>query len=55
MINKQKEIIKKNQIKIFKLKSRGLPWWLSGKEYACQCRGHSWLPGLGKSHLPQSK
>jgi len=18
----------------------GLPWWYSGEEYACQCRGH---------------
>ena len=48
MINKQKEIIKKNQIKILKLKSRGLPWWLSGKENACQCRGHRLDPWSGK-------
>ena len=22
----------------------GLPWWLSGKKYACQCRRHSFDP-----------
>ena len=22
----------------------GLPWWLSGKESACQCRGHGFDP-----------
>ena len=30
----------------------GLPWWLSGKEYACWCRRHkklSSIPGLGRS------
>ena len=52
MINKQKEIIKKNQIKILKLKSRGLPWWLSGKENACQCRGHRLDPWSGKISNP---
>lgn len=51
MINKQKEIIKKNQIKILKLKSRGLPWWLSGKESVHQCRGRCLIPDLGRSHL----
>ena len=25
----------------------GLPWWLSGKEFTCQCR--SLIPGLGNS------
>ena len=24
--------------------STGLPWWLSGKESACQCRGHGFDP-----------
>ena len=29
----------------------GLPWWLSGKEHACQCRRHKrwgFNPGLGR-------
>ena len=26
----------------------GLPWWLSGKEYACQCRRHGFDPWVGK-------
>ena len=26
----------------------GLPWWLSGKEPACQCRGHRFDPSWGK-------
>ena len=26
----------------------GLPWWLSGKEYLCQCRRHSKEEGLEK-------
>ena len=28
----------------FKMDSPGLPWWLSGKESACQCRGHGFDP-----------
>ena len=30
----------------------GLPWWLSGKESACNAgdaRDAGWIPGLGKS------
>ena len=27
---------------------RGLPWWRSGWESACQCRGHGFEPGSGK-------
>jgi len=27
---------------------RGLPWWLSGKESACQCRRHQFDPWSGK-------
>ena len=27
---------------------RGLPWWLSGWESACQCRGHGFEPWSGK-------
>ena len=26
----------------------GLPWWLSGKEFACQCRRCGIDPGVGK-------
>ena len=26
----------------------GLPWWLSGKEYACQCRRCKFDPWVGK-------
>ena len=29
--------------------SRGLPWWLSSKESACQCRKLGFDPGLGSS------
>ena len=28
--------------------SDGLPWWLSGKEFACQCKRHSFSPWVGK-------
>ena len=37
----------------------GLPWWLSSKESACQCRRckfDSWvmkIPGVGNGNLPQ--
>ena len=27
----------------------GLPWWLSGKESACQCRRHGFEPWVGKN------
>ena len=27
--------------------SQGLPWWLSGGESACQCRGHRFGPWSG--------
>ena len=27
----------------------GLPWWLSGEEYACQVGDEGWIPGSGKS------
>ena len=27
---------------------QGLPWWLSGKESACQCRRHGFTPWSGK-------
>ena len=28
----------------FKIKTVGLPWWCSGWESACQCRGHGFEP-----------
>ena len=28
-----------------------LPWWLSGKEPACQCRRHGFNPWAGKIPL----
>ena len=31
----------------------GLPWWLSGKEFACQCRRRGFDPWVGK--IPWSK
>ena len=32
----------------FKIGSFGLPWWASGKESICQCRGHGFYAWLGK-------
>ena len=29
-------------------KQRGLPWWLSGEESACQCRRHRFNPWSGR-------
>ena len=29
-------------------KKKGLPWWYSGWESACQCRGHEFKPWSGK-------
>ena len=29
----------------------GLPWWLSGKESAHQCRRHGSVPDPGRSHM----
>ena len=34
--------------------SMGLPWCISGKEYACQCRRHRFDLGPGRSHMPRS-
>ena len=31
-----------------KVQSLGLPWWRSGWESACQCRGHGFEPWSGK-------
>ena len=37
---------------LFKNFFLGLPWWLSGKESACQCRRHGFDPWSGK--IPQA-
>ena len=31
-----------------KITSQGLPWWRSGWESACQCRGHGFEPWSGR-------
>ena len=31
----------------------GLPWWLSSKESACQCRRHGFDPWVGKNPLEE--
>ena len=33
---------------LFKKGSKGLPWWSSGQESACQCRGHKFDLWSGK-------
>ena len=40
-------IRKKEQILLLVLKT-GLPWWCSGWESACQCRGHGFEPWSGR-------
>ena len=32
----------------FKIYELGLPWWCSGWESACQCRGHGFEPWSGR-------
>ena len=34
----------KESRKSIKSAERGLPWWLSGKEFACQCRKNGFDP-----------
>ena len=31
-----------------KVLSTGIPWWCSGWESACQCRGHGFVPWTGR-------
>ena len=31
-----------------RMRKKGLPWWCSGWESACQCRGHGFEPWSGK-------
>ena len=33
---------------LLRLEEWGLPWWRSGRESACQCRGHGFEPWSGK-------
>ena len=35
-------------IRVFVYMCIGLPWWLSGKESACQAGDAGWIPGLGR-------
>ena len=39
--------------KTLKLKSLGLPWWLSGVESTCQCRRHQYDPWAER--IPHAK
>ena len=32
----------------------GLPWWVSGKELSVNAGEMGLIPGLGRSHMPQS-
>ena len=38
----------KTQTTQLKNRQRGLPWWRSGWESACQCRGHGFEPWSGR-------
>ena len=44
---KRKQIMMNNTINEIK-NSLGLPWWHSGWESACQCRGHGFEPWSGR-------
>ena len=39
---------------ILEVVERGLPWWSSGKESACQCRRHGFDP-WERFHVPQRR
>ena len=36
--------------KIFPVRISDFPWWLSSKEYACQCRRYCFDPWSGQTH-----
>ena len=36
------------QMNLYKKQKQGLPWWRSGWESACQCRGHGFEPWSGR-------
>ena len=38
----------KHLFSLFQKKGTGLPWWRSGWESACQCRGHGFEPWSGR-------
>ena len=46
------------QLQAVKKLLEGLPWWRSGWESACRCRGHGFKPWSGtwsgRSHMPRS-
>ena len=47
----RKSVEKSNETKSWffeKINKIGLPWWHSGYESACQCRGHRFEPWSGK-------
>ena len=35
--------------------AKGFPWWSSGGESSCQCKGHRLIPDLGRFHMPQGQ
>ena len=39
---------------LLKISWVGLPWWHSGWESTCQCRGHGFEPWSGRSHMSRS-
>ena len=43
-------LVRSTEIQITQLKKKiiGLPWWRSGWESACQCRGHGFEPWSGR-------
>ena len=47
-LQKHWEVTKCHWIAHFQTSFWGLPWWLSGKESACQCRRHRFDPWSGK-------
>ena len=40
--------LQERENRTFKRDTEGLPWWRSGWESACQCRGHGFEPWSGK-------
>ena len=46
--NSRKCIYTQGKVSTSKDLWQGLPWWRSGRESACQCRGHGFEPWSGK-------
>ena len=46
--NMSRPIISTEVETVIKNLPTGLPWWLSGWEFACRCRGHGFVPRSGK-------